>query len=86
MISVAVANENAGSAEALVAATAVSEAEAAVQQAEALCALWTSAQDALRNARRALQEGNTAMAIDQARIARKQSELGIAQKSYPLVR
>ena len=86
MIGVAVANENAVTADALVAETAVADAEAAVQRADAQRALWTSAQDALRKARRALQEGNTAMAVEQARIAQKQSELGIAQKSYPLFR
>ena len=49
-------------------------------------ALWTSAEEALRRARRALQEGNTAMAIEQARIAQEHAELGIAQKNYPLFR
>jgi hypothetical protein len=65
---------------------AIAEAEAAVKQASTRRALWTSAEDALRRARRALQEGNAAMAIEQARIAQKQSELGIAQKDYPLFR
>lgn len=86
MIGVAFANENPVTAEAAVAETAVADAEAAVQRADVLRALWTSAQDALRKARRALQEGNTAMAIEQARITQKHSELGIAQKSYPLFR
>lgn len=86
MIGVAVADENSVTAQAAVAETAVADAEAAVQRADAQRALWTSAQDALRKARRALQEGNTAMAVEQARIAQKQSELGIAQKSYPLFR
>ena len=86
MIGVAFANENPVTAEAAVAETAVADAEAAVQRANAQRALWTSAQDALRKARRALQEGNTAMAIEQARIAQQHSELGIAQKSYPLFR
>jgi hypothetical protein len=63
---------------------AIVEAEAAVKQASTRRALWTSAEDALRRARRALQEGNAAMAIEQARIAHKHSELGIAQKDYPL--
>lgn len=86
MIGVAVANESSVTAEAAVAETAVLEAEAAVQRADAQRALWTSAQDALRKARRALQEGNSAMAIEQARIAQQHSELGIAQKHYPLFR
>lgn len=65
---------------------AIAEAEEAVKEAGIRRALWTSAEDALRRARRALQEGNAAMAIEQARIAKKQSELGIAQKDYPLFR
>ena len=65
---------------------AVADAEAAVKRADAQRALWTSAEDALRRARRALQDGNTAMALDQARIAQRQAELGIVQKSYPLFR
>lgn len=33
-----------------------------------------------------LQEGSAAMALELARFAQKQSELGIAQKDYPLFR
>ena len=65
---------------------AVEEAEAAMKHANAERALWTSAEDAMRRARRALQEGNAAAALEQALLARKQAELGIAQKSYPLFR
>jgi len=72
---------DASSAEAVIA-----EAEAAVKLAGNRRALWTSAEDALRRARRALQEGNAAIAIEQARIAQKQCELGIAQQDYPLFR
>jgi hypothetical protein len=68
------------------AGVAIAEAEAAVKHASSRRALWTSAEDALRRARRALQEGNAAMAIEQARIAQEQSELGIAQKDYPQFR
>ena len=68
------------------AAAAVEEAEAVMNEANAERALWTSAEDAMRRARRALQEGNTTVAIEQAHLARKQAELGIAQKSYPLFR
>jgi hypothetical protein len=68
------------------AAAAVAEAEAAAKRADALHALWTSAEDALRKARRALQEGNTTTALAQARVAQMQSELGIAQQGYPLFR
>ena len=65
------------------AASAVARAEAAVRQASDERALWTSAEEALRKARRALQEGNSAAAIEQAHIAQKHAELGMAQKSYP---
>ena len=68
------------------AAAAVEEADAVMKQANAERALWTSAEDAMRRARRALKEGNAAVAIEQALLARKQAELGIAQKSYPLFR
>ena len=68
------------------AAAAVEEAEAVMKHANAERALWTSAEDAMRRARRALKDGNAAVAIEQALLARKQAELGIAQKSYPLFR
>ncbi|HEX7953797.1 MAG TPA: hypothetical protein VF523_12085 [Burkholderiales bacterium] len=68
------------------AAAAVAEAQAAVDRAAAEHALWTSAEDALRRARSALQHGDVVLAIEQAHIARKHTELGIAQKSYPLFR
>lgn len=71
---------------AVAAGTALAAAEVAVKQANAQHALWTSAEDALRRARGALREGDAAMAIEQARIAQKQAELGIAQKGYPLFR
>lgn len=86
LIGVAIADENPVAPDAATAKAAVAEAEAAVRQAQAERALWTSAEEAMRKARRALQEGNTAMAVEQARIALKHSDLGIAQKNYPLFR
>ncbi|MBI3528554.1 MAG: hypothetical protein HY067_11370 [Betaproteobacteria bacterium] len=83
IIGAAIANAAPVAPDASGAEAAIAEAEAAARQAEAQRALWTSAEDALRKARRALQEGDTTMAVEQARIAQKQSELGIAQKSYP---
>jgi len=80
------ANEAPGVSDSAAAASAIAAAEAAVKQADAQHALWTSAEDALRKARRALQEGNIATALEQARVAQTQSELGIAQKGYPLFR
>jgi hypothetical protein len=84
VIGIAVANGNPVAADE--ADAAVADAEAMVRRADDERALWTSAEDALRKARRALQEGDRAMAVDQARIAQKHAELGIAQKSYPLFR
>jgi len=84
MRGVAVADEHPVTMDA--AEAAVAQAQAAVKLAAEQRALWTSAEDALRKARRALQEGNTAMAVELARFAQKQSELGIAQKGYPLFR
>jgi hypothetical protein len=86
MIGIGVANENAGVSDTAAAASAVAAAETAVKRADARHALWTSAEDALRKARRALQEGNIATALEQARVAQTQSELGIAQTGYPLFR
>jgi hypothetical protein len=83
MIGFGAANENPVIPDADAAASAVAEAEAAVKRADARHALWTSAEDALRKARRALHEGNTAAALEQARMAQTQSELGIAQQGYP---
>jgi hypothetical protein len=66
--------------------SAVAQAQTAVKLAADQRALWTGAEEALRTARRALREGNLAMAIKLARCAQEQSELGIAQKDYPLFR
>ena len=65
---------------------AVAQAQSAVANAQAQNALWTSAEGALQKARRALRDKDFATALEQARIAKKHSELGIAQKSYPLFR
>jgi len=65
---------------------AVAEAERAVSRAHAERALWTTAEEALRNARHALEQGNLALAIKQARVAKEHAHLAIAQRSYPLTR
>lgn len=65
---------------------AIADAEKAVAAAKAQNALWTSAEDALRQARRALQGGDAAAAIRHARFASEQAALGIAQKQYSLTR
>jgi len=65
---------------------AIAEAEKAVAAARARNALWTTADEALRNARRALEGGDEGTAAEQARVAADQAALGIAQKQYPLTR
>jgi flagellar basal body L-ring protein FlgH len=82
---IAAADEN-PSARTADAANAVAQAQAAVERARAEHALWTSAEAALLKARRALQQGDAVTAIEQAGVARRHSELGLAQKSYPLFR
>lgn len=65
---------------------AVSAAETAVAQAAAGNALWTSAEEALRRARGALEAGDPAAATRWAETASEQARLGLAQKQYPLTR
>jgi hypothetical protein len=65
---------------------AIADAEKALAAAKAQNALWTSAEDALRQARRALHDGNAAAAARHARFASEQAALGIAQKQYSLTR
>jgi len=63
--------------------TAIAQAERAVRRAEAQRMLWTTADEALRGARRAFEVGDLATAVAQARIAREHAELAMAQKGYP---
>jgi len=66
-----------------VARAAIVQAERAVRRAEARRVLWTTANEALRGARRAFEKGDLTAAVGQARIAQEQAELAIAQKRYP---
>ena len=66
-----------------VARTAIAQAERAVSRAAAQRMLWTTADEALRSARRAFEDGDLAAAVAQARVAKEHSELAIAQKRYP---
>ena len=63
--------------------TAIAQAERAVSRAAAQRMLWTTADEALRSARRAFEDGDLAAAVAKARIAKEHSELAIAQKRYP---
>lgn len=66
-----------------VARATIAQAERAVRRAEARHMLWTTAEEALRGARRAFEDGDLATAVAQARVAREHAELAIAQKRYP---
>lgn len=62
---------------------ALAEAEAAVQAAAAKRALWTTAEDAVREARRAFAAGDYDKAARAAGTAVEQARLGIEQTHYP---
>jgi len=62
---------------------AIVQAERSVRLAEEKRMLWTSAEEALRSARRAFEDGDLATAVAQARVAKEHAELAIAQKRYP---
>lgn len=66
-----------------VARAAIAQAERAIRRAEAQRMLWTTADEALRGARRAFEDGDLAAAVAQARVAKEHAELAIAQKRYP---
>jgi hypothetical protein len=66
-----------------IARAAIAQAERAVSRAAAQRMLWTTADEALRGARRAFEDGDLAAAVAQARVAKEHSELAIAQKRYP---
>ena len=66
-----------------VARAAIAQADRAVRRAEAQRMLWTTAEEALRGARRAFEDGDLAAAVAQARVAKEHAELAIVQKRYP---
>jgi protein-disulfide isomerase-like protein with CxxC motif len=76
----------AGSAQALdakVARAAILEAERSVRRAHGKRMLWTTAEEALRSARRAFEDGDLAAALAQAKLAKDHAELAMAQRRYP---
>ena len=72
-----------GGASAASARAAVAQAAKAVDEARAKRALWTTAEDALRDAEAALAAGDYDAAVKAARFAAGQAQLGIQQLSYP---
>jgi hypothetical protein len=62
---------------------ALRQAEQAVRQAWEQRALWTTAQEALEQARAAVASGDYAGAVRSAQSAIEQAQLGMAQSRYP---
>src|SRR5437867_4192039 len=62
----------------------LAEAQTAVDAAAARRALWSTAADALREARGAFGQGDYQAARQAAAIAIEQARMGIAQTAYPM--
>lgn len=62
---------------------ALAEAEADVKAAQEKDALWTTARDALKQAKEAAKKMDSAEVIKNAKIASEHAKLGIAQTQYP---
>lgn len=63
---------------------ALAKAEADVKAAQDKKALWTTALDALKQAKAAAAQYDSAAVIRYAKVASEQAKLGIAQTQYPL--
>jgi murein lipoprotein len=63
---------------------ALAQAEADVKAAQAKKALWTTAQDALKQAKAAAEKMDSAAVIKHAKVASEHAQLGIAQSQYPV--
>lgn len=79
----AVAAKPALSAEAQAALTA---AQAAVKDAKAKNALWTTAESALKAAEEAAATGDSATVLKQAKLASDHVQKGLAQLNYPVLK
>lgn len=64
---------------------ALAAAEAAVKKAKDNDALWSTAEDALKKAKEAEKKGDSAGVASASELAKKQAELGLAQKNYPVL-
>jgi len=63
---------------------ALAKAEADIKSAQTKKALWTTAQDALKKAKTAAEENDSAAVIKHAKEASELAQLGIAQTQYPM--
>lgn len=66
--------------------TALGAAQAAVKDANAKNALWTTASDALKAAEAAAAKDDSGTVITQSRLASDQANKGLAQLTYPMLK
>ena len=64
--------------------TALAAAQAAVKEAKAKNALWTTADSALKAAEAAAKKGDSAAVISNAQKAQDHAKMGMQQTSYPV--
>jgi murein lipoprotein len=64
---------------------ALTAAKAAVNDAKAKNALWTTAESALKAAEEAEKKGDSAAVIKNAETAKQQADLGLKQQTYPVM-
>ena len=66
--------------------TALKAAQADVKAAKTQNALWTTAEDALKEAEAAAEKGDSAAVIKASAFARSQVSKGLAQLNYPMLK
>ena len=66
--------------------SALTAAQAAVKDAKAKNALWTTAESALKAAEEAAKKGDSATVIKQSKLASDHVKKGLAQLNYPLLK
>lgn len=65
---------------------ALAAAEAAAKEANAKFALWTTAEAALKAAQAAAEKGDSDTVLKQSKIVQDQTQKGLAQLNYPLLK
>lgn len=65
---------------------ALTAAQADVKNAKAKNALWTTADDALKDAEEAAAKGDSATVLKQSKLASDHVQKGLAQLNYPLLK
>jgi len=65
---------------------ALTAAQAAVKDAQAKNALWTTAADALKAAEAAAATGDSATVLKQSKLASDHVQKGLAQLNYPMLK